>query len=161
MRAAPPAIPSQPGIIAEFLQESSLSYADCWGPYGDWIHPTLVRKITNGRYFRTVRVPYDTGLRALAAHPALESGPVIVNDFARVITFLLPLGTRPEHWNVPGTRFLRPGATVELPPAAAVRCRDIHWMTPPATHRDFVVSDLATAVNGAPLITAPSPGPRP
>ncbi|MEU3602676.1 hypothetical protein ABZ714_28770 [Streptomyces sp. NPDC006798] len=146
-----PADPSQAGNFEDFFHDNNPDYTRYGGPYGTWIHPTLVRKISNGHAFQTVRIPYDTGLRILADHPALEKGPVIVNDFARIIVFLLPADTRPEHWNVPGTRFLRPGVTVELPPAAAVRCRDIHWTTPPATHQPFVVSDLTATLTGTPV----------
>ncbi|MEW1551803.1 hypothetical protein [Streptomyces tsukubensis] len=134
-----------------------LHFTDYEGPYGEWIHPTLVRKVPNGAYFRTVRVPHDTGLAVLKAHPGLESGPVIVNPFARIVVFLLPPGTHPEHWIVPGTRFLRPGVTVEIPPAAAVRCRDIHWLTPPGSHRDYLVSDLVAALTGQPAPPHPLP----
>ncbi|MGW1275517.1 hypothetical protein ACWD4V_00980 [Streptomyces tsukubensis] len=150
-----PAIPQLPAT-----DPGHLHFTDYEGPYEGWIHPSLVRKISNGMCFRSVRVPYDTGLTVLKAHPALENGPVIVNPYARVITFLLPADTRPEHWTVPGTRFLRPGVTVEIPPASAVCCRDIHWRTPPDTHRDYLVSDLVAALTGKPTPALPGPSGR-
>ncbi|MFI1012635.1 hypothetical protein [Streptomyces sp. NPDC020965] len=155
-----PAAPQRPGIIGEYVLDNGRDYPAYDSGHQSWINPRLVRKVRNGVYFQTVRVPYDTGMNAVRTHPALEQGPVVVNDFARVITLLIPRDTEPEQWNVPGTRFLRPGVTVEIPPATAVRCRDIHWLTPPAAHRPYVVADIVAALTGAPA-PAPPPDSRP
>ncbi|MBY6307571.1 hypothetical protein BV309_34250 [Streptomyces clavuligerus] len=118
----------------------------------NWIRRTRVSRVPNGRYFQAVRVPYERALKVLEDHPDLAHGPVVINPFARIAVFLLPRGTRPGQWTVPRTRFLRPGATVEIPPAVAVGGPDIHWPTPP-THQPYQVDDLITA------LTSPDTGP--
>ncbi|MER7047046.1 hypothetical protein [Streptomyces jumonjinensis] len=150
MRSPAPAAPPQRGIIEEYLHENGLAYPTYGGPYEGWIRPTEVSRVPTGEHFQAVRVPYESAMRTLTAHPGLAHGPVVVNDYPRVVTFLIPRSTRPGHWNVPGTRFLRPGVIVEIPPAVAVRCRDIHWLTPPGTHRDYTVADLVAALTGSP-----------
>ncbi|MGW1280197.1 hypothetical protein ACWD4V_25030 [Streptomyces tsukubensis] len=162
MRSPAPTAPAQRGIIGEYLHENGLDYPAYGGQCESWIHATEVSKVPNGEHFQTVRVPYEPALWALRAHPELAEGPVVVNPYAYVVTFLIPRSARREHWEVPGTRFLRPGVTVEIPPAVAVRCWDIHWLTPPQTHREYTVGDLAAVLTGTPALApvlAPAPAP--
>ncbi|MFI8932496.1 hypothetical protein ACIG3E_33140 [Streptomyces sp. NPDC053474] len=115
-----------------------------------WILPTTVLRVANGEHFQAVRVAFGDAQRALKADPDLREGPVICGNGNGHMIFLLPPGTRPDQWDVPGTRFLRDGVTVEVPPVCAVRGPDIHWLTPPYAHRPLDGARLRHALTGTP-----------
>ncbi|MQS35930.1 hypothetical protein [Streptomyces katsurahamanus] len=82
MRSPAPAAPPQRRIIEEYLHEKGLAYPTYGGPYEGWIRPTEVSRVPTGEHFQAVRVPYESAMRTLTAHPGLAHGPVVVNDYA-------------------------------------------------------------------------------
>lgn len=85
-----------------------------------------------GVYWEAVRVSSSDAQQALqAARPPQNwNGPVIANDYTNAWTFLLARGPK-TRWDVPGSRILRHGTRVAIPPAAARRGPDAHWAIPP------------------------------
>ncbi len=105
-----------------------------WADEGDlplWVPRVWTVRIPCGRHFEAIRVPAGEAARAHAIlGPA--SGPVLASAYAQSWHFLLDLGAvSPGSWDVPGTRLLRPGTILGVPPAHITFGRDVRWVVLP------------------------------
>ncbi|ATM24622.1 hypothetical protein SMD44_p10123 (plasmid) [Streptomyces alboflavus] len=119
-----------------------------------WIRSGTVSSVPNGEFFRAVRVPHADALRALQADLGLWRARVICGNASSHMLFLFPPGTSRDGWDIPGIRFLRDGARVEVPPLGAIHGPDIHWLTPPHRHQDVDPARLRAAFTGTPRVSA-------
>ncbi|MFD4634820.1 hypothetical protein ACFVYR_35915 [Streptomyces sp. NPDC058284] len=118
----------------------------------EWIRPGSVGRVPNGTYFQAARVAHADARRALQADPGLLSAPVICSNAGGHLIFLLPPHASRDDWDVPGTRFLRDGVSVEIPPVGAVHGPDIHWLTRPEGHQALDPARLRGALTGTPFV---------
>ncbi|MFF4531608.1 hypothetical protein ACFY1P_20345 [Streptomyces sp. NPDC001407] len=125
-----------------------------------WVPLDRVRSIAAGDRWHAIRVPYDDGrcaLRALQSYD-VRIGPVIANELAGHVTFLIELHLLTV-WNVHGTRLLRPGTMVEIPPPTTTHGKDVRWLVLPEKDGGTHPRDLKRALTGAPPATVRLPQP--
>ncbi|MFI0219792.1 hypothetical protein [Streptomyces lydicus] len=136
-------------------------FDDEWGwadgtPDPAWVPRVQTLGLPCGQYFDAVRVGVDS---AVSAHEILgpHSGPVLANSHTRTWFFLLePGAVMPGFWEVRGSRLLRPGTIISVPPVFITTGRDVRWVILPGrgtTRPD----DLRAALGGR---TPPPPAPR-
>ncbi|MFD7919634.1 hypothetical protein ACFV3R_10455 [Streptomyces sp. NPDC059740] len=136
-------------------------FDDEWGWADGTREPAWVPRVQTlglpcGQYFDAVRADADT---AASAHAILgpHSGPVLANSDTRTWFFLLePGAVAPGSWKVRGSRLLRPGTVISVPPAFITTGRDVRWVILPGfgtTRPD----DLRAALDGR---TPPPPAPH-
>ncbi|RLU82483.1 hypothetical protein CTZ27_29565 [Streptomyces griseocarneus] len=131
--------------IPEWAPSSSSHYRDPFLPH--WVPDDCVRSVPADAHWHAVRVPFADGQHALRAL-GTSIGPVIASKLAGHVTFLLNLHSLPS-WNVIGTRLLRPGTMVEIPPAATTQGPDVHWLVLPGRGTTDPKT-LQAALTGAP-----------
>jgi DNA-binding NarL/FixJ family response regulator len=88
-------------------------------------------RIPCGEQFDAIRVPASEARRA---HEILgpASGPVLACTYTQTWHFLLEPNTIvAAAWSVPGTRLLRQGTLLGIPPAFVTRGRDVRWIVLP------------------------------
>ncbi len=129
IRARPPESWQSAGQPWDFGEDAK---EDC---YPARVPQFATTAITCGRYFQTVRVPYR---EAEAAHTLLDPrGPVLANLLAGACHFILDPGVAAaDRWDVPGTRLLREGTRIDIPPPFAVSGRDMRWIVLPGNGRN-------------------------
>lgn len=96
-----------------------------------WVPQVRTIRIPCGEQFDAIRVPASEARRA---HEVLgpDSGPVLACTYTQTWHFLLELHTIvAAAWNVPGTRLLRQGTLLGIPPAFVTRGRDVRWIVQP------------------------------
>ncbi|WP_164662335.1 LuxR C-terminal-related transcriptional regulator [Streptomyces sp. S1D4-20] len=96
-----------------------------------WVPQVRTIRIPCGEQFDAIRVPAGEARRA---HEVLgpASGPVLACTYTQTWHFLLDPNTIvAAAWNVPGTRLLRQGTVLGIPPAFVTRGRDVRWIVLP------------------------------
>ncbi|WP_329020626.1 helix-turn-helix transcriptional regulator [Streptomyces sp. NBC_01601] len=96
-----------------------------------WVPQVRTIRIPCGEHFEAIRVPAGEARRA---HEALgpANGPVLACSYTQTWHFLLDPNTIvAAAWNVPGTRLLRQGTLLGIPPAFVTRGRDVRWIVLP------------------------------
>lgn len=136
-------------------------FDNAWGwadstPEPAWVPRAQTLGLPCGQYFDAVRAGADS---AASAHEILgpHSGPVLANSDTRTWFFLLePGAVAPGSWEIRGSRLLRPGTIISVPPAFITTGRDVRWVVLPGrgtTRPD----DLRAALDGR---TPPPPAPH-
>jgi hypothetical protein len=117
-----------------------------------WLPWTRTVSLPCGLYFEAVRVPAQW---ARDAHAVLgpDSGGVLANQLSGTWIFL------PDTWTLHGTRLVRRGTAVEVPPAFVVSGRDVHWAALPG-RGTTTPQALATALTLRPSATSALTGPQ-
>ncbi|MFD3422431.1 hypothetical protein [Streptomyces decoyicus] len=136
-------------------------FLDTWGWASHdaapmWVPQVQTIAVPCGRYFDAVRADADI---AVGAHKILGPGcgPVLANSDTRAWFFLLEPGAmEPGSWRVRGSRLLRPGTLIAIPPAFITNGRDVRWVALPG-RGTTCPHDLRDALDGR---TPPSPVPR-
>ncbi|WP_055522784.1 helix-turn-helix transcriptional regulator [Streptomyces graminilatus] len=129
-----------------------------------WVPQVRTIRIPCGEHFDAIRAPANEAQRA---HEVLgpASGPVLACTYTKTWHFLLdPTTGTPPPWDVPGTRFLRRGTLLGIPPAFVTHGLDVRWIvlpglgtTTPAALRDaltgraFASPAVTTGGRHAPL----------
>ena len=124
-----------------------------WSPR--WVPRTRTVPVLSGPHFQSVRVP---AVWAEQAHQILgkASGPVLANALAGIWHFLLePDSVTAGDWDLHGTRLVRPGTAVAVPPAFIVSGSDARWVVRPGQGTTDP-ADLRAALTGRPLPPAPA-----
>ncbi|MDX3276984.1 MULTISPECIES: hypothetical protein [Streptomyces] len=96
-----------------------------------WVPLVRTIRIPCGEQFDAIRVPAGEARRA---HQVLGpvSGPVLACTYTQTWHFLLDPNTIvAAAWNVPGTRLLRRGTLLGIPPAFVTHGRDVRWIVLP------------------------------
>jgi len=121
-----------------------------------WVPQVRTIRIPCGEQFDAIRVPASEARRA---HEVLgpASGPILACTYTQTWHFLLEPNTIvAAAWNVPGTRLLRQGTLLGIPPAFVTRGRDVRWivlpgrgMTDPAALRHALAGRASPTRPGA------------
>lgn len=121
-----------------------------------WVPHVWTVRIPCGQRFDAIRVPAGEAARAHAIlGPA--SGPVLASAYTQAWHFLLDLGAvAPGSWDAPGTRLLRPGTFLGVPPAHITYGRDVRWVVLPGQGETDPAA-LQEAVAGRALIPPAAP----
>ncbi|MFK0154346.1 LuxR C-terminal-related transcriptional regulator [Streptomyces sp. NPDC090493] len=96
-----------------------------------WVPLTRIIQVPCGEHFDAIRVGASEAQRA---HKVLgpASGPVLACAYTQTWHFLLDPGAAVHAvWNAPGTRALRCGTLLGIPPVCVTRGRDVRWIVPP------------------------------
>jgi hypothetical protein len=120
-----------------------------------WVPLTRTVAVLTGPHFQSVRVP---AVWAEQAHAVLGTacGPIVGNALAGIWHFLLEPGSlKAGDWNLYGTRLVRPGTAVAVPPAFIVSGNDARWVVHPGQGTTDP-ADLLAALTGRPLPPAPA-----
>ncbi|MFF1712234.1 hypothetical protein [Streptomyces sp. NPDC058268] len=96
-----------------------------------WVPRIQTQQVRCGEHFEAIRAPVTEAERAhqiLGSH----SGPVLANFYTKIWYFLLEPGlVTPQAWTVRGTRLMRAGALIAIPPASITYGRDVRWVVLP------------------------------
>ncbi|MFG2210472.1 hypothetical protein [Streptomyces sp. NPDC048638] len=100
-----------------------------------WVPRVQTQQMPCGAHFDAVRAPAVEAERAhhiLGAH----SGPLLANFYTKTWYFLLEPGlVTPQSWAVRGTRLMRTGVLIAIPPASTTHGRDVRWVVLPEQGR--------------------------
>ncbi|MDT0321882.1 hypothetical protein [Streptomyces millisiae] len=128
-------------------------HEDLFGP-PPWVPERQIRAVLCGTYFDAIRVTPDL-VRDVQRRLGYDIGPVVNSAYAGTWHFLIPLlpGASPA-WDVKGSRLLRRGTPLALPPANVTTSRDLRWVVSPKKPLTCPRA-LREALTGTDLITRP------